>query len=81
MESRSGGDHVLSGDPVAVAGEIAHPPPRLFRQNRTRRRVPGVQAELPEAVETPGGDVGEVESGRPVPAHALHGGQEPPQHG
>src|SRR5262249_36132258 len=58
-----------------AAAQVAGAPSRLLDDEEPRGYVPGLELQLPEAVEAPGGDVAEVERGAPVAAHrtrALH---------
>jgi hypothetical protein len=49
-------------------GDLA---PRLLDEKDARGHVPRVQRELPEAIETSGGQVGQVEGGRADPTNGL----------
>src|SRR5688572_14051994 len=57
------------------ARQVARAPARLLDDQVARGDVPGVELELPEPVEAPGGDITQIERGAAVaaqPAHALH---------
>src|SRR5678815_1772885 len=64
-----GMDAAVRGDDLAeprverIARERCHAPTRFLDQQRAGRDVPGIEADLPEAVEAPGRDVGEVDGG------------------
>ena len=40
--------------PEVRAGKVGHAPARLFHQQNARSRVPGIEIELPEAVQAAG---------------------------
>src|SRR3569623_1591439 len=64
------GQYVAGFVVVIVAAEIADHAARFLEQQDAGRHVPRLQADLPEAVEPAGGDVGEVERRRSGPADA-----------
>src|SRR5690349_20772063 len=63
VDSRGARQYVPSRPPALAAVEIGDEPAGLADQDRSRRGVPGREAELEEAVEDAGGRVGEVERG------------------
>ena len=64
-----GVNFLVAGDDVAafkitlVAGEVADESTGLLHQQRAGRHVPRAQSNFPETIETPAGDVREVERG------------------
>src|ERR1700740_1971171 len=53
-----------------IAAEIAHQPARFLNQERPGRHVPRRQPHLPERVQSPAGDIGQVESRAAGTPHA-----------
>src|SRR6185436_5455110 len=62
-----------------ITRKIADEASGLQDQQSTRRHVPGRQAHLPESVEPPGGDIGEVERRCAGPPHARARSHDPPE--
>src|SRR6267142_6678593 len=66
--------HVAGLQVTRFAAEIAHQPARFLNQERSGRHVPRREPHLPERVQSPAGDIGQVESrgaGTPYTRAAL----------
>jgi len=76
VDAAVGGDDELAREAIEAALEIGRLSTGLPHQEYPRRHVPRLEANLPEAVEPPAGNVGQVERGSPSPAHTLAAAQE-----
>src|ERR1039457_4515003 len=56
---------------MGLSPHIGTVPSGLGHQQRPGGQVPGIQAELPERVETPAGDIGEVQRSRTAPSYPV----------
>ena len=65
---RAGDD--VGPESILVAAERADAPAGLLDQQRAGGRVPGLESDLPEAIDAAGGDVGQIQRRRARAAHA-----------
>src|ERR687897_317831 len=71
VDEAVGGEDGRGVDAEGGAVVVGAAPAGLADEERAGGHVPGAQALFPEALEAPGGDVGEVERGGAVAPHGL----------
>ena len=65
MEEPVGGQHLPASRRKRASIHVGHHPPGLSDNQRAAGDIPGLQVALPESVHAPGGDVAEIDGGRP----------------
>jgi hypothetical protein len=65
MNAAIGGQNPLTGEAVRPVGEVSDPAAGLPHNQYARCHVPGLETDLPEAIEPSACDIGKIKHGRP----------------
>ena len=71
VDEAVGGEDFAAVELEVIAGEIGHAASGFFHKQNAGRGVPGVEIELPKALETASGNVSQVERSRAHAANAV----------